>query len=57
MEVFEKVVNYQYDFEDDVWYKTSNEAKDLISRLLSPPDTRLTTKEALNHPWIRYFTN
>jgi len=30
MEVFEKVIKYEYDFEDDVWYKISPEAKDLV---------------------------
>ena len=30
------------------------EARDLIIQLLDPvPETRITLKEAINHPWIR----
>ena len=36
MEVFQKVINYDYDFEDEVWYQISDEAKDLVSKLMSP---------------------
>lgn len=31
IEVFEKVINYQYDFEDEVWNDVSDEAKDMIN--------------------------
>ena len=52
LEVFEKVINYQFDYEDEVWPTVSDEAKDLINRLLTPSHHRLTAKEVLNHPWI-----
>jgi len=52
IEVFEKVINYQYDFEDDVWNEVSDEAKDLITKLLAPAGERLDSKQALSHPWI-----
>jgi calcium-dependent protein kinase len=58
IEVFEKVINYQYDFDDDVWNEVSDEAKDLITKLLAPSPERLDAKQALGHPWImRYSEN
>lgn len=37
----------------DVWNAVSNEAKDLISKLLErSADMRLTAQEAFDHPWI-----
>ncbi len=56
MEVFEKVLSYEYDFEDQIWYNTSDGAKDLIQKLLCPTNQRLSAKEALNHPWILQHT-
>lgn len=52
IEVFEKVINYQYDFDDDVWADVSDDAKDLITKLLAPASERLDAKQALAHPWI-----
>ncbi len=31
----------------------SEEAKDLISKLVCKPEMRLTAREALKHPWIK----
>ena len=40
-------------FNDPVWEDVTDAAKDLVSKLLNPdPDTGLTAKEALKHPWI-----
>jgi len=50
------VVDFQYDFEDEVWYEISDGAKDLVQKLLSPADQRLTAKEALLHPWLVNLT-
>jgi len=44
----------KYDFEGDCWKSVSDEAKDLISRLLTLDVTkRLTANEAINHPWTQ----
>lgn len=46
------VQKQKYDFKDKTWETISDEAKDLISKLLVPENERLSPKEALNHPWI-----
>lgn len=45
-------VKLNFNFVDDVWNDVSDEAKDLISKLLCPANERLDAKQALNHPWI-----
>ena len=40
-------------FEDDPWLYVSNEARDLVIALVNPdPELRLTTAQALSHPWV-----
>ncbi|CDW76675.1 calcium-dependent protein [Stylonychia lemnae] len=57
IEVFEKVINYQYDFDDEVWNEVSDEAKDLIKNLLTHQSKRLDSKAALGHPWILKYAS
>jgi serine/threonine protein kinase len=38
---------------DPIWKKVSVEAIDLIQKLLTTPDKRLSAMEALEHPWIK----
>lgn len=52
-EVFRANLEGQYDFNDKVWDEVSEEAKDLISKMLVPEKDRLTPKECLNHPWVK----
>ncbi len=41
-------------FEHSVWQETSEEAKDLIRKLLTTdPEKRYTCHQALAHPWFR----
>lgn len=47
----------KYDFNDRIWDETSDEAKDLISKILVPEKERLTPKECLNHPWVKNATD
>ena len=43
-----------YDMDPEYWETISDEAKDLVKRLLLLDYTkRLTAKEALKHPWIQ----
>ena len=55
-EILLSVQSGQYDFEDDVWDNVSDEAKDLIQKMLVPENERLSPKEALEHPWIKNMT-
>mmetsp|Transcript_20399 Transcript_20399/g.28385 ORF Transcript_20399/g.28385 Transcript_20399/m.28385 type:complete len:574 (+) Transcript_20399:317-2038(+) len=53
-ELFRAIVVGKYEFPSDCgWDDVSDEAKDLISKLLvTDPDKRMTAKEALEHTWI-----
>ena len=52
-EVFKANLEGKYDFNDRVWDEVSDEAKDLITKILVPESERLTPKECLNHPWVK----
>ena len=53
-EIIENVLKGQYSFKHAVWESISDNAKDLISKLLErQADMRLTAEEAYNHPWIQ----
>mmetsp|Transcript_30485 Transcript_30485/g.67079 ORF Transcript_30485/g.67079 Transcript_30485/m.67079 type:complete len:369 (-) Transcript_30485:139-1245(-) len=41
-----------YSFDESEWGKISEDAKDLIRKLLVPQSQRLTAEQALNHVWI-----
>lgn len=34
------------------WSNVSEEAKDLIMKILTSADSRITTKQAMEHPWL-----
>lgn len=52
-EIFEEVKKKKYSFPDEQWKNISSEAKDLIKKMLCPPDKRLTAEQVLNHPWVK----
>lgn len=43
----------QFDFDGEEWDDVSAEAKDLIKKLISKPERRLSAQEALSHAWIK----
>ena len=52
-ELFEIIKQGHYNFDAPAWQQISNEAKDLINRLLVvEPDNRISPEEIRNHPWI-----
>ena len=55
-EILLSVQSGQYDFDDEVWDNVSDEAKDLIQKLLVPENERLSPKEALEHSWVKNMT-
>ena len=47
-----------YDISEPEWADISNEAKDLVGKLLTyDPDKRISAIDALNHPWIKKMAN
>lgn len=53
-EVFEQIMKAEYDFPDPYWTEVTKEAKDFISKLLVvDAKKRLTSEQALAHPWIQ----
>jgi calcium-dependent protein kinase len=52
-EIFAKVLRGQYSFDEPEWKSVSDEAKNLIKRLLDMnPDKRYSAEEALKDPWF-----
>lgn len=53
-EMFKKIIKVDYEFDPQWWSEVSENAKDLIRKLLSrDPKQRLTAAQALAHPWVR----
>jgi len=46
----------KFDFDGEEWDEISNDAKDLIKKLICKPEVRLTAEEALKHRWVRNLT-
>ena len=52
-ELVEDNTQCEIDFPSKYWDKISEPAKDLVRKMLyADPKTRLTAKEALQHPWL-----
>ena len=52
-DLFQKIKECRYQFDEPYWNEVSKEAQDLISRLLVvDPASRLTIKDVLEHPWM-----
>ena len=50
--LFENIKAANFSFDDPAWEVVSDEAKDLVSKLLvADPRTRMSAVEALEHPW------
>jgi Serine/threonine protein kinase len=53
-ETFSNIVAGNYLFEDEYFSKTSELAKDFITKLLvKDPKKRLSASQSLQHPWIQ----
>lgn len=52
-ELFEGIVNARYEFHEEWWSPISDQAKDLIAKMLVvDPDKRLTPLQAFRHEWF-----
>ena len=53
-ELFRKIMAGRFEFKEEIWDEVSDDAKDLVNKLLVlDPDTRLSAKRALLHPWLK----
>jgi len=53
-EIVNQITNLDYEFPSPYWDLVSNNAKNFIRGLLTlDPNVRLTSQQALNHPWIQ----
>ena len=53
-ELFRKIVSGKYEFDDDDWCDVSEDAKDLVKKLLVlDPDVRLTANDCMKHRWLK----
>jgi len=55
-EILQMVQTGKFDFDGEEWDDISNDAKDLIKKLICKPEVRLTAEEALKHRWVRNLT-
>ena len=51
--IYYKISTYKYNFPENKWNNISNEAKDLISKILVPEDQRISADDILNHEWFK----
>ena len=52
--VAQAIIRSVVDFKRDPWPKVSDNAKDLVKKMLDPdPRRRLTAQEVLDHPWLQ----
>uniref|UniRef100_A0A7N0UF81 non-specific serine/threonine protein kinase n=1 Tax=Kalanchoe fedtschenkoi TaxID=63787 RepID=A0A7N0UF81_KALFE len=52
--VAQAIIRSVVDFKRDPWPKVSDNAKDLVRKMLEPdPKRRLTAQEVLDHPWLQ----
>ena len=46
----------KFEYDGEEWDEISDSAKDLINKLVTKPERRLTAEEALQHPWLKNLT-
>ena len=50
--IYSKIKKMNFTFPPNKWKNVSNEAKDLLSKMLIPEKERLTASQVLAHPWF-----
>lgn len=52
-DIFQAILEGKFSFPEKKWSHISDEAKDLVSKLLEyDPEKRISARQALSHPWI-----
>lgn len=52
-EIYKKIKQKKFAYTNPIWKNVSDQAKDLINKMLSDPDKRPTAIEVLQHEWIK----
>lgn len=53
-ELFRKIVIGKFEFNDDSWADISDDARDIVCKLLvTDPDRRISSLACLQHPWLK----
>lgn len=52
-EIRSKIIKIQYNFNAPIWSQISLQAQELLSKIFVNPENRLSSKELLEHDWIR----
>jgi len=53
-ELFRKIVAGKFDFDDEEWGQVSDDAKDLVRKMLVlDPSKRITAADAIRHEWLK----
>ncbi len=52
-EIYRKIQAKKFSFPSPQWDKISDDAKDLIKRMLSDPKDRFSAEQVLNHNWVK----
>lgn len=52
-EIQEMTLSCNISLRNNHWSNVSEEAKDLILKILTPAQDRITTKQAIEHPWLQ----
>ena len=51
--IYYKISTYKFDFPENKWNNISDEAKDLIKKILVPEDERISANDILKHDWFK----
>ena len=55
--IYDKISRMKFSFPENKWSNISNEAKDLISHMITPENQRYTARQVLDHPWFKNASN
>lgn len=52
-EIYKKIKTKKFGYTNPLWSNISDEAKDLINKMLSDPDVRPSAEDVLQHVWVK----
>lgn len=52
-EIYRRIKQKKFSYSNPLWKNISDQAKDLINKMLTDPEKRLTAEQVLQHTWIK----